>query len=152
MVIYQPGTVYFDRTVDDVIQASMTGASDAIAITRTGSYVSDIRIDVVDSTKWSPLSNWDYQSVITATVINNDDQTPISGVKVTFTVQPGGFSGGNGSVSPDWAITDNNGNAVSVYQANNITANTITDVVMVRVEREGYPYTDGVVIQVAPRP
>jgi adhesin/invasin len=145
VAIYQPGTTDFDRTVSDSVQASVTGASTAVSITRTGSYVSDIRIDVSNSV--SP--SWNGQSVMTATVINNDG-TPISGVTVTFSVAAGGTAGG--SVSPSTATTDNNGDAVSVYKANNTAITSATDVVIVSVTRGDYTYTDGVVIPVGAHP
>jgi hypothetical protein len=151
VAIYQPGTTNFDRTVSDSVRASVTGASTAVSITRTGSFLSDIRIDVASG---PDNSSWNGQSVITAKVINNDDSTPISGVTVTFSVAAGGTAGG--SVSPSTATTDNNGDAVSVYMANNnigpFPNTAATDVVMVSVTRSGYTYTDGVLIPVGAHP
>lgn len=151
VAIYQPGMTNFDRTVSDGVQASVTGASTAVSITRTGSYVSDIRIDLVQSTIWEGnISPWYGQSVMTATVINNDDKTPISGVTVTFWIEARGTAGG--SVQPLTSTTDNNGNAVTVYRANNLTTFGTSDAVMCSVTRDGYTYTDGVVISVAGHP
>jgi hypothetical protein len=153
IVIYQPGTTSPTLSLQDTVQAAVGTATSAVSITRTSSPVTptDIRIDVAAAPNID--LSWNGQSVVTATVLYNSDSTPVRGITVTFGIVSGGTA--DGSLVTTSPTTDSNGNAVSVYKANNSTTpggTSATDVVMVSVTSGIYTYTDGVVINVKARP
>ena len=139
VVIYQPGATNPDTTVQDTVRAAVGTATDAKAITRTGSSTLGYSIDVVAVPSTLSLTN--MNSVVTATVKNNAG-TAISGVTVTFTATGVVV----GTVSPASDITDGSGNAVTVFTGGAGVSGS-TGVVLASITIGGNTYTDGVVIK-----
>ncbi len=138
VVIYRPGGTNPDTTLQDTVQASVGTATDAKAITRTGSSTISYSIDITANP--STLTQVHNNSVVTATVTNNAG-TPISAVTVNFTV----VGASVGTVSPASAITDGSGNAVTVYTGG--LGPGATGVVVSSITIGGNTYTDAVTIK-----
>lgn len=129
--IYQPGTTQV--TVQDTVRAAVGAAASAVAITVNGSSTTGYSITLTADP--ATLSTNTSNSVITANVKNNAGAV-ISGVPVYF-------EGLSGRVSPQMAITDNSGNAVTVFTGDGRSSGG-TDVVTARVMSGAF--TDAVII------
>jgi hypothetical protein len=138
VVIYQPGASSPTLTVYDTVQAAYLTATDAKAITRTGSSPSGFGIQVTAAPTTLALDNSD--SIITAKVTNTGGGTT-NGLVVSFTVM------GGGTVVPAWGITDGSGNAVTTFTGGpGARATGDTDVVIASVTVGGYTYTSAALV------
>ncbi len=138
VVIYQPGTTNPTLTVQDTVQAAVGTATDAKAITRTGSSPSGFGITATAAPATLALDNSD--SIITAKVTNTAGGAT-NGLMVWFTVT------GGGTVVPAWAITDGSGNAVTTFTGGpGARATGDTDVVIASITVGGNTYTSAALV------
>lgn len=139
---------------EDIVEARMADASNAIVIKIAGAVTTTYGISVVALP--SSITAMGGQSVVQATVqkveLNSTGIavfTPISGVTVNFIRVPGGTA--SGSVSPGSATTDGNGNAVTTYRGGSVTGGILySDVVQASFTIGGITYTNAIVILYAP--
>ena len=136
---YTAGNNYASTQVTDTIQASSGGSSAAVVITRTGGaagYTIEIKAEP------TALASHNGQSAATATVKNSAGKA-VRGVSVTFSVVAG-TSGG--SVTPETAITDGNGNAVATFTGAAGSVPAVDTTATVQASIMGGTYSAAVVI------
>jgi adhesin/invasin len=108
VAVYTAGATNPTVSVQDTIQANITGSTGAVIITRTGSSTTAYAVSIGASTTSVTAGQ---VSVITATVTSGS--TAAGGVTVTFSL-PVNSSGA--TLSPFTATTDGSGKAVVTYQ------------------------------------
>jgi len=133
IAVYTAGVNTPASSVQDTIQASVTGASGAVIITRTGTAISTPAGYQMSLTADVTSLAAGQSSIITATV-RNGANVPISGQVVTF----GFVTGANKSGAPDLTVvngtTDASGKAVATYTAGADTpASSVQDIVQASV-------------------
>jgi hypothetical protein len=107
--VYTAGSLQRGVNIQDAIQANIRDYSGVVTITRKGGGGSTAFSITVIATP-NPLTTRTGSSVVKATVLNNAGE-PVSGIQVTFA--HAGTAGGH--ISDSTQITDNLGNAQTIY-------------------------------------
>jgi hypothetical protein len=107
LAVYSAGSFSPTLVVQDVISAAVPGAVAAAIITRQAASGTGIRISLTAAP--SILATPSGNSIVTATVVQSDNVTPVQGVPVNFSIVTG-----TGSVTPT-AVTGNNGKANAIF-------------------------------------
>jgi hypothetical protein len=127
---YTAGSFNLDTSLEDIVQASVTGATGFVIMTRTAgtSMTTGYRMTVTAT----PVSlAADAISVIVANVINNATGTGASGVAVEFDLL---IDNSGATLTPVYLTTDASGTAIATYTAGNNTPSlSIQDVVTASV-------------------
>ncbi len=115
---YTAGSGNPTLSVQDIIQASVTGATGALILTRTagGSGQGGLVLTLTANPSAVTPGN---TSVLTAKIVNADND-PVTGLTVTFEFLA---NNGGSSLNPLTGTTDGSGNAVTVYTAGTTDSN-----------------------------
>jgi 5-hydroxyisourate hydrolase-like protein (transthyretin family) len=115
VAVYTTGATAPTSSVQDTFQASVTGATGAIVMTRTASSAAPATGLRMTATATPTSLIAGAMSVIAAQVANADG-TPASGITVTFAIVRNN-SGAPGLTTLNSGLTDANGTAVATYTA-----------------------------------
>lgn len=113
ITIYSPGTASATISVEDVVQASITGSTRTVSITRSGTSVAPTVTAMLSTLSASQTTLTAGQNSIITANVTDSAGNPVSGQTVTFSLVISGS--GAPILSAATATTDGRGNAITVY-------------------------------------
>jgi hypothetical protein len=107
--IYTAGTLSPSVSVQDAVLVRASGTAGVVIITRPASSVTGNRISSLTAVQ-PLLSTSTGSTVVTATVVQADGVTPVSGATVTFSLAKG-----LGTITPPAVVTNGSGQANAIF-------------------------------------